>query len=369
MTLRRLSHLLSVIAIALAGVALYIRPDPTVATCLNRGQASEIITACTALIENPDTKADALPVYLYKRAWAARRVHDFEMAMADITRALDLRPDTPLIWVNKAFINNAQGALEAADADFERALALEPKNLFTIMDRAVVYTGRSDYPAALRDYERAMQIDPNSKRAALGIIQTLEKMGEFDTAIERRIAATKQWPEDAKILLGLGSLQYGTQNYQAALVSFEAAARLDPEHELNLFLLGAANLRLGNISLGKSYIEGHAAQLAQSMETEGSLYRRATMVIANVTQLAGNFDFFFRGVSYAIVGQPELSRAAFQRYLDSGGSNAMGIMQRLLANYYGCAGAGCEGRDDERYEAALSRYIDATGNTFSLDNY
>ena len=93
------------------------------------------------------------------------------------------------------------------------------------------------------------------------------------------------------------------------------------------------------------------------------------MLFANLTQLAGDLELFLQGVSYAVIDQPELSRVAFQRYLDSGGSNAMDIMQRLLADYYECAGAGCEGRGDEGYEAALNRYLDAVGNTLSLDNY
>ena len=369
MTIRRLSFLLSIIAIGLASVSLYIGPDTTALTCVNRGKSSGILSACTALIENPDTEPDELPVYLYKRAWAAGRMDDFEMALADMNRALELRPNTPLIWVYRAFINNAKGDFFAADADFDQALALAPENLFTIMDRAVIYTGRRAYEDALRDYERASEIDPESKRAAIGVINSLEKLSAFDQAIERRIAAATQWPEDADLLYNLGSLQYGTQDYRAAISSFEAAARLDPDHELSLFLLGATNLRLGNISLGKSYIEQFAAQFAQSMETDGGLYRRAIALIANVTQLAGNTEFFFRGASYAVIGQPELSRAAFQRYLESGGRNAMLIMQDLLAPYYECAGANCDGRIDEGYEAALNRYIDATANEFLLDKY
>ncbi len=332
---------------------------------MNWNKAAETLEACTTLIDSPDVGAKSLPVLLTKRAWAARRLDDFEAAMADINRALELQPDTPLIWVNRAFIHDAQDNWAAADEDFERALLLAPENLSTIMDRAGILTRRGDDSGALRDYKLAFEIDPNSKRAALGIIHTLEKMGDYDAAIERRMAATKQWPEDANILYSLGSLQYSTENYQAALVSFEAAARLNPEHELNLFFLGATNLRLGNVALGKSYIEQHAAQLAWSMVNEGSLFRRAIGLMSIVIPLAGKSELLFQGVSYAIIDQPELSREAFQRYLDSGGSNAMRIMQGLLANYYECAGAGC----DEGYEAALSRYLDAVGNTFLLDTY
>jgi len=369
MTIRRLGRLLSVVAIGLVGVSFYIKPDTTVLTCISHGAPSEIITACTTLIENPDTKSDDLTVFLDKRAWAARRIDDYELAMADITRAVGLRPDIPLLWVAKAFINNAQGALDAADADFEQALALEPENLFTIMDRAVILTGRGAYAAALRDYQRASEIDPNSKRAVNGIIRSARGMKLYDLALGWLIKAVQQWPDDADFMRALGEIQYlYAEDYQAALESFEAAAALEPEHELNLIFLGATNLKLGRIDLGKSYIERHAKQMAQKGK-DGSLYWRAIALAANLTRIAGNNEFYFRGVSYALADQPEFARIEFDNYLESGGRNAMLIMRSLLGKYLTCTLTECERSEGKDYEQALTRYLEATGRVFSLESY
>ncbi len=369
MKLRRLNIVLSTLAVALAGYAFYISPDPTVSTCMNWNKAGETLSACTALIESPDLSAEELPVLLTKRAWAARRLGDFEAAMSDIDRALALQPDIPLFWVNRAFINDAQDKWAAADEDFEQALALAPENLFTIMDRAGILTRRGDNIGALRDYKLALEIDPNSKRAMTGTISSYRNMKQYERSLEWLNIAMLQWPEDANYARVMGEIQYlYLEDYQAALASFEAAAALEPEHELSLIFVGAANLKLGRIGLGKSYIERHAEQMAQKGK-DGGLYWRAIATIANLTQIAGNPEFYFRGVSYALIDQPGLSRVAFQRYLDSGGSHAMSIMQTLLADHHECAGAACEGRSDEGYEAALSRYLDAVGNAFSLDYY
>ena len=172
MTLRRLNIWLVSIAIVLAAYAYFSRPDQTTSTCLNRGDGNEILLACTRLIESPDTNANDLPMFLVKRARAARKLRDFEVALNDINRALDLQPEKRLFWVDRAFIYDARGDWMAADEDFEQALALAPENLFTIMDRAMILTRRGDYQAALRDYERAAEIDPNSKRAMNGIIRS-----------------------------------------------------------------------------------------------------------------------------------------------------------------------------------------------------
>lgn len=370
MIIRRLSLLLSMIAIGLASVSLYIGPDTTALTCVNRGKPSEIIPACTTLIENPDTKPDDPSVFLYKRAWAAGRVDDFEMALDDVNRALELQPDTPLIWVYRAFINNAKGDFAAADADFEQALALAPENLFTIMDRAGILTKRDDYAGALRDFERALEIDPNSKRAMRGIIRSYENLEQHDNALSWLAKAAEQWPDDARFPSGIGAIHYFiSKDYLAALADFKAVERIDPDYAANRLMIGATYLRLGHLDIGKTYVEQQAAQLVQSLETEGSLVRRALMISANATELAGNPELFFRGVSYALIDQPALSRTAFHRYLESGGRNAVRIMRGLLAGHFECTRPDCGGPGDEEYEAALNRYISGTANEILLNNY
>jgi len=367
MKLRRLNTLLSIVAITLATYVFLSRPDLTVSACMHKGNANEILLACTGLIENPDTSTNDLPMFLAKRARAARKLRDFEMALNDINRALELQPEKRLFWVDRAFIHDAHDDWLAADEDFERALTLAPENLFTIMDRAGILTRRGDYTGALRDFERALEINPNSKRAMSGVIRSYENLEQYDSALAWLTEAAEQWPDDARFPTGLGTIHYYIfKDYLAALADFEAVERIDPDYIANRLLLGAAHLKLGHLDIGKTYVEQQAAQLVQRMETEGSLFRRALMISANATELAGNPEFFFRGVSYAMIEQPALSRTAFHRYLESGGRNAVRIMRGLLAGHFACTRPDCGGPGDEEYEAALTRYIMATGKTISF---
>ena len=79
-----------------------------------------------------------------------------------------------------------------------------------------------------------MQFDPNSKRAMRGVIRSTRSMKLYDLALEWLNKATQQWPDDAVFARGLGEIQYMyLQDYQAALLSYETAARLDPAYDLN----------------------------------------------------------------------------------------------------------------------------------------
>lgn len=247
---------------------------------------------------------------------------------------------------------------------------MAPENTFTIMDRAGIVTRRGDYTGALRDYMRALEIAPDSKRAMKGIIRSLDNLEQRENALEWLARAAKQWPDDAWFPCETGVTHYViSKDYLSALAAFEAVERIDPDHVANRVLLGETHLKLGNLDIEKAYIEQHAAQLARSMETEGSLFRRAMMVVATVTQLAGNREFFFQGASYALIEQPELSRTAFHRYLKSGGRNAVRIMRGLLTGHFECTRPGCGGPGDEEYEAALTRYIIATGKSISFNDH
>ena len=90
---------------------------------------------------------------------------------------------------------------------------------------------------------------------------------------------------------------------------------------------------------------------------------------ANATELAGYPDLYFQVASYALIDQPALSRTAFHRYFESGGRNAVRIIQGLLAGHFECTRPDCGGPREEEYEAALTRYIMATGKTISLNQH
>jgi tetratricopeptide (TPR) repeat protein len=367
MTLRRWNILLWSIAIGLGALSFYLKPDQTVPDCIKWGPADLTISACTALIESPELDETDMPILLAKRAWAARRLGDFETAMRDIDHALALQPDVPFLWVNHAFINDAQGAWAVADEDFERALALAPENLSTIMDRAVILTGRDDYSQALRAYQQALEIAPNRKRAMQGVIRSYLYLEQYDNALEQLTQAVQRWPEDEVFLSKRGELHLlYFKDFNSALADYVALERLNPAHSTNRLMLGITHLKLGQIGIGKSYIEQFVvAQVATPLKGV-NMFERAVYLVGIASNLVGDPHLLLQGIAYASAEQPALARAAFAGYLESGGGKAEGIMRKIFIANDICATPNCEWREGAGFEDALTRYIDDLARRFRL---
>ncbi len=366
MTLRRLNLYLWAIAIGLGGLAYFVKPDQTIDNCINWGPAALTISACTTLIESPEVNTKDLPVLWANRAWASRRMGDFELALRDIDRALALQPDMPFLWVNRAFINDAQGDQAASDEDFKRALALAPEDLSTIMDRAVILTGRDEYLGALRAYQQALAIAPDRKRAMQGIIRSYLNLEQYDRALEQLSQAVQHWPEDEGFRSKRGELHlFYSEDFNAALADYEAVERLNPAHPINELMLGITHLKLGHIGIGKSYIERFVMSQVATPPKGTNIFERAVYHVGVASNLVGDPHLLMQGIAYASAEQPALARAAFAGFLESGGGNAEGIMRKIFIVNSICEPP-CDWQEGADFEAALTRYIDYMARRFTL---
>jgi tetratricopeptide (TPR) repeat protein len=110
-------------------------------------------------------------------------------AMADVERALQLKPDFPLALNVRARLKNDRGDLDGALADLDRAIRLEPKMMPAYSARASVNMQAGRLPEALSDYKTLMWSLPNDSDviASHGIVRGL--LGETDAAVNDLLKA------------------------------------------------------------------------------------------------------------------------------------------------------------------------------------
>jgi tetratricopeptide (TPR) repeat protein len=103
-------------------------------------------------------------------------------AMADVERALQLKPDFPLALNVRARLKNDLGDLDGALADLDRAIRLEPKMMPAYSARASVNMQAGRLPEALSDYKTLMWSLPNDADivASHGVVRGL--LGETEAA-------------------------------------------------------------------------------------------------------------------------------------------------------------------------------------------
>lgn len=90
-----------------------------------------------------------------------RRGHH-ELAIADYSRAIDIRPDFSLAYINRGNAYQKEGEYERALADYNRAIELNPHSDMAYNNRGfhLVLMGYLD--AAERDIRTALEISPSN---------------------------------------------------------------------------------------------------------------------------------------------------------------------------------------------------------------
>ena len=373
MILRIAALLIAISAISLTAFNKYNSPkdySETIADCRSDKLApDDAIIACTKLIERPDISNENLNFFLGKRAWAFRRADDFKSAISDIDRALELQPNNINMWVRRAYINDASGAIKTAAEDFKKALELDPSKVSTLMHRANLLYLRGDYETALQDYEKVLLHEPLNDVAVRKRIGIHIKLKNYDLAIDLLNQAAANWPKKRYIQEALGLLYYHhRKDYEKSLQAFSRLSELEPSDLHDIFFPGMVYLKFGDEQLGVEYIERYADQVVKDALSGESLISRSIVGSAQKVLLGESPKFLYRGITYSIAGRADLAKIEFERYLSEGGVIAAKLLQDLLDGYGFYNAASTEKDQDDKFDEALKEYIGHLKSLYSLEN-
>jgi TolB-like protein/Tfp pilus assembly protein PilF len=117
---------------------------------------------------------------------------DLEEVKSLIDRAVGLAPNSPEAhFVLGLFFYYGHRQYEAALAEFKRALDLQPNNALARQYCAWVYRRRGEWERALADFQRAQELDPRDARNLIGIGETYTAMRQWkeaERAVSRALA-------------------------------------------------------------------------------------------------------------------------------------------------------------------------------------
>jgi tetratricopeptide (TPR) repeat protein len=228
----------------------------------------ELLAAADALLKvivNRSSFPVGLLAHIYrKRGFAFRSLNQFEQAIIDYTRAIELDPTYARAYASRGSAYRRLKEYERAMQDYNRALELEPNYAWAYCGRGETYRLLKEYALALADLNRALELEPNYARAyaqrallhlwlgkmelaRLDYIQAWESsatlvnaawMAEWCTMcqgnigaelIQRLEAITAAHPYHYVGYICRGVMLWQQQQYNAALLAFEQAIQLEPE--------------------------------------------------------------------------------------------------------------------------------------------
>jgi tetratricopeptide (TPR) repeat protein/predicted aspartyl protease len=239
-------------------------------------------------------------------AFAAR--HDFEHAIADLTRACELAPGEASYFYQRALAHWGNSQPDPAMADFDQALKLKPDDLPSLVARADLHVRRKENPAAIADLDAAARVAPKEADVRLRLADLYLFAGQFASAV----AQSSLWIDNhgreevqmprARNLRCWSRALWG-QELDQALNDCDVALRLRPETATFLDSRGLVRLRRGEydqaigdydhaLSLGSkdawSYYGRGVAKLRKGLTAEGNAdIAAATAREPNIAEVAG----------------------------------------------------------------------------------
>ena len=102
-----------------------------------------------------------------KRGNAKSDKGDLDGALADYTKAIELKPDFAGAYNNRSNAKQANGDLAGAIADCSKAIELKPDYALAYCNRGIVEEAKGDLGGALADYNKAIELKPDLTEACV----------------------------------------------------------------------------------------------------------------------------------------------------------------------------------------------------------
>lgn len=164
------------------------------------------------------------------KALALDKRGDFKGALKILNEAIKLYPDNQFVLVNRGNIyNDRLRDYEKAIADYNKTIELNPKFSWPYLNRAIAYGRLKRWEEAIVDYGRAIELDANYASAYNGRAWSYCHIGKFEEALTDANKALELKPNEANFFDTRAGAYVGLKRYEKALADMDKAIKLSPE--------------------------------------------------------------------------------------------------------------------------------------------
>ncbi|MGB2579008.1 tetratricopeptide (TPR) repeat protein [Elusimicrobium simillimum] len=139
------------------------------------------------------------------RASAFKEINDYEYAIKDYTKLIELNPD-PLYYNRRGLVYEEMGNLKAAEEDYSKTIELNPKWAIGYNNRGYVNLKLKKWTQAKEDFETAIKLDPTQQFPYVNLagyywLHKKDKkntLNNLDQALRRNFKDTEALYDDSK---------------------------------------------------------------------------------------------------------------------------------------------------------------------------
>jgi tetratricopeptide (TPR) repeat protein len=284
-------------------------------------------------IEDCDRAIQLDPKYTWAyvcRSIAYRGLYKYRQAIEDCNHALELNSNFARAYFHRSIAYSRIHEYQAAIEDCNQAQKLDPRDSWAYIQRGIIYRELKDYRQAFKDFEIAIELDPNEAwaYAQRGITNSILKqyepaLADFNRTIELNPKYSRIYGRRGFSFLILNDIKQAWYNYarsweqDSTLIHFgwmaewTAMCQESPNHSV------AERLEMIAATSPESYAayvcRGVAMWLRKHYEDALAQLEQAIKVGPGEWSWDSHF---WKGMTYASLGQAEEAIAAVERSLE-----------------------------------------------------
>jgi Tfp pilus assembly protein PilF len=189
---------------------------------------------------------------IYVQRGSARwKKQDFDGALADLTRALELDPKNSDAYNIRGLVKASKHDVEGSVADFNKALELNPRNASALNNLGTVRLDRGETEAAIAYFDRSLEIDPAHVMAFISRGRARSAKGDLKGALADYDRAIELDPKNSSALDYRALCKMQTRQWEDAIVDLRKRCAIDPAtQDYYRLLLWVAQSHLTDIAAG-----------------------------------------------------------------------------------------------------------------------
>jgi tetratricopeptide (TPR) repeat protein/TolB-like protein/predicted Ser/Thr protein kinase len=230
---------------------------------------------------------------------------DYEKAVADFQRALDIEPTSDATYRGLGFAYQRLGMFNEAEKTYRRAIDLRPEYWAGYSWLGAFYSEQARYDDAAKEFQRVIDLAPDSFRGYYNLGSTLNELGRYESAIQTLQQSIAIRPTSGGYS-NLGNAYFYSKRFGEAVESYEKAVKLQ-ENDYRLWR---------NLADAYYWAPGRRAQAPDAYRRAIALAGESLKVNPRDTEALG-----IVAISRAMVGERGAALASLRKGLKAGPSD------------------------------------------------
>ena len=153
---------------------------------------------------------------------------DYQGAIADYTKALEINPDDVKAYSNRGVAKRKLKDYQGAITDYNKVIDIDPQEATAYSNRGNIKGDLKDYQGAIADYDKAIKISPQYATAYYNRGVTKRKLKDAQGAIADYTKALEINPQYPDAHYNRGVAKGDLKDYQGAIADYDKAIKINP---------------------------------------------------------------------------------------------------------------------------------------------